>query len=303
MKLTKKQIDNGLTTENAFDLFMETLCPSLKTYDYFVNWDESFSRLTDFQSEMEILNQLVGEDDFDSKFLKLLEEHPGVVRALPALLVRTDTKIVDLSIAEVTEDQKVIQRVFDFRVFADTPELRMAALEFVKATGLSRVFQSCNNLHDYLLGVEAGVGSHARKNRIGKKMEEIVEKHLEEFSGGHAVKYVQQATQKKLAKELDLTLDLVDQGRRFDFVVVKDSNILCIEVNYYGTAGTKLKATAAEYKALAERVRNDGYEFLWLTDGPGWVKTRGALQEAFDSIDYIWNLDWLSKGYLCELFE
>ena len=37
---------------------------------------------------LNILNYLIGKDDFDSEFRLLLKENPGVAQAIPALAIR-----------------------------------------------------------------------------------------------------------------------------------------------------------------------------------------------------------------------
>jgi len=75
-----------------------------------------------------------------------------------------------------------------------------------------------------------------------------------------------------------------------------------MEVNFYGGGGSKLKATAGEYKGLHDFLVAAGHKFVWVTDGAGWRPTHKPLREAFDHLDYLWNLDWLNRGYLTELF-
>lgn len=73
-----------------------------------------------------------------------------------------------------------------------------------------------------------------------------------------------------------------------------------IETNYYSGGGSKLKATAGEYKAVYDFIKssNNGNEFIWITDGKGWETTKNALQETFNHIDYILNLEMIGRGML-----
>ncbi len=50
----------------------------------------------------------------------------------------------------------------------------------MRETGLFELLQShiINNLYDYLLGVEVGLGSNGRKNRGGHLMEDLVEEYI-----------------------------------------------------------------------------------------------------------------------------
>ncbi len=71
-----------------------------------------------------------------------------------------------------------------------------------------------------------------------------------------------------------------------------------IETNFYGGGGSKLKSTAGEYKDIARLWTEQGYEFIWITDGDGWQGTRKALREFFDFSPALLNLQCLQDGAL-----
>ena len=48
---------------------------------------------------------------------------------------------------------------------------------------------------------------------------------------------------------------------------------------------------------------DNGFKFLWITDGKGWNTAKLPLNEAFNSIDYILNLEMLSKDILEEILK
>ncbi len=43
-------------------------------------------------------------------------------------------------------------------------------------------------------------------------------------------------------------------------------------------------------------------EFVWVTDGQGWLTTLHPMRAAYEKLDYVWNLNWLSQGFLSDLF-
>ena len=53
---------------------------------------------------------------------------------------------------------------------------------------------------DYCFGIEVGMDTNARKNRIGQLMESIVENIIQKFSEKNDLEFIYQATQKKLKK-------------------------------------------------------------------------------------------------------
>ena len=75
-----------------------------------------------------------------------------------------------------------------------------------------------------------------------------------------------------------------------------------IETNYYGGGGSKLKSTAGEYQTFYDILTEQGYEFIWITDGLGWEKTTKPLREAFDHLSFILNIKMVMNGLLEDIF-
>lgn len=92
-------------------------------------------------------------------------------------------------------------------------------------------------------------------------------------------------------------------SRSFDFAISDGKQLVLMEVNFYGGGGSKLKATAGEYKGLYDLLNIPNVKFVWITDGEGWKTTKLPLKSAYEHIDYVWNLNWLSRGYLDDLFK
>ena len=44
-------------------------------------------------------------------------------------------------------------------------------------------------------------------------------------------------------------------------------------------------------------------EFVWITDGAGWIKTQKPLREYFDKAEYLLNLEMLKNGILNKIIE
>ena len=57
-----------------------------------------------------------------------------------------------------------------------------------------------------------------------------------------------------------------------------------------------MNETARSYKTLAQAVDTiDNVEFVWFTDGKGWTSARHNLEEAFDVMEHIYNINDLEK--------
>ena len=46
-----------------------------------------------------------------------------------------------------------------------------------------------------------------------------------------------------------------------------------------------------------------GFEFVWFTDGMGWISARNNLKETFDNMDNIYNIADMKNGIMKEIFN
>lgn len=305
MKLLSSFSNDGITDSNsAFNDLIATLRSSLTTWEYFVNWKKVSTNAEFLREKLTMLNELVGSQDFDLAFESLLTAHPDVVTAIPSLLVRDGSSKLKFSIVQNTNDLSAADLEFDFTQPANTPQLRREALDFVKSSGIIQLFGTSGvaDLNDFIRGVEAGLDSNGRKNRSGKSMERVVSGYLEKFTVSNGLKYIEQATPADIKTAWGFNVPSNESIRSFDFAITDKKSLVLMEVNFYGGGGSKLKATAGEYKGLHDFLVAAGHMFVWVTDGAGWRPTHKPLREAFTHLDYLWNLEWLNRGYLSELF-
>ena len=305
MKITPLISKSGVSSyEEAFNNFYATLRPSLKLWDYFVNWDKVYRNTKQIEIHLNLWNYLIGKNNFDEEFLDLLEQHPEIIAAVPLLVVRDGSANEIFSIVSDISDLTKPDLVFDFSKPASSVQDRKKALEFFHKTGLVRLFtkDGVKNLVDYVIGVEAGLDSNGRKNRSGTSMESVVESYLKTFCESRKLSYISQATPGAIKQKWGFNVPVDKSSRRFDFAISDGKKLVLMEVNFYGGGGSKLKATAGEYKGLSELLNVPGIDFVWVTDGEGWHTTREPLRSAYESLDYLWNLNWLYKNYLEDLF-
>lgn len=305
MKQLNKLEDLGVSTvDHAFNLFIDTLRPSLKLWNYFVNWDKVFQNTRAIEVDLNIWNYLLGKANFEEEFLNLLELHPEIVRAIPTLIVRDGANSKLFAVLNNIDDLQEGERFFDFSSPAVSVGAREQALQFVLQSGLSRLFREdgVKNLVDYALGVEAGLDSNGRKNRSGTSMEAVVSAYLEKFTAERGLSYISQATPSAIRKAFGFEVPVDKSSRRYDFAITDGRKLVVMEVNFYGGGGSKLKATAGEYKDLGTLLNVPNVEFVWITDGAGWHTTLAPLRSAFDKLDYVWNLFWMNENLLEELF-
>jgi type II restriction enzyme len=290
-----------------FETLKNTLQESIFTWDYFTNFEKVKINVKKVEKELNILNYLIGKKDIEKEFIQLIEEYPNIRKALPLLIAVRKDKLKDTSIivnfATLIPENKG-------HIFFDplNDEIKKDLLVFFNETGLKDVFENeyIKNLVDYCFGVEVGFDTNARKNRTGTIMENIVSKYLEEFCKKNTnFKYIEQATQKRIKEHFKYNIEIDKNSRRFDFALINTLNnkLYLIEVNYYSGGGSKLKATAGEYQYLNDFIKKQNIDFIWITDGLGWMTALNPLEETFNHNDYVINLDMMKNGILEDILS
>ena len=84
--------------------------------------------------------------------------------------------------------------------------------------------------------------------------------------------------------------------KRFDFVIKTKRKTYLIETNFYNGGGSKLNETARSYSDVAPKINQyENYEFVWITDGQGWLSAKNKLEEAYNIIPSLYNLTTLKN--------
>ena len=78
-------------------------------------------------------------------------------------------------------------------------------------------------------------------------------------------------TSEKIKSEWGFDVPVDKSSRRYDYVINTGKDIIIFETNFYGGGGSKLKATAGEYKSLHNFISSQNITFIWITDGKGWL--------------------------------
>lgn len=286
----------GLESDDSLFAYLNsTFRHKITTFDWFVNWKKVFSNIKPIELELNILNALIGKEDVQKEISDIILKYPEVVKAFPLLIASREKSF------EVLIDIKnFISKNFDFTMEKPTKEEADELALFVAQSGLVDILRDrkVKNLVDYAIGVEVGLDSNGRKNRSGTMMEGLVETFVEDFCQKHDVEYLSQATSAKIKHKWGLDIQMDKSSRIIDFAINRNGKLYLIEVNFYGGGGSKLKSTATEYCEMYERYHKQNLEFIWVTDGAGWISTQKPLREYFDKADYLLNLYMLSSGVL-----
>lgn len=279
-----------------FDHLVSTFRSSIKTWDYFVNWNKVFTNSANFEIALNKLNYLLGKDDLQGEFYRLYESNPDIAKALPVLLAVRENNL---------EIYNKTSKELEFYNFSGEGGDANKYFEFLDKSGLIKLFQrdGIKNLVDYVIGVEVGLDSNGRKNRGGTLMEEIVGLFLEDFCKQNNLKYIPQASPSKIKLKWNFDIVVDKSERSFDFAIYnpQSNKIKLFETNFYNSGGSKLKAVCGEFRSLYDELKRQNIEFIWITDGLGWHTARRPLEETYNHNDYVFNLSMLEDGALNEL--
>lgn len=282
-----------------FDQWLSTFRDSIADWKYYTDFNKVYKNVRSINIELNILNSLINSKDIENDFINLLAKYPEVLRVIPILIAKreSEVKINDVSGLLVFNFTKMNYNAKDYAVF-------------MRNTGLFDLLENniISDLTDYVKGVEVGLDSNARKNRTGKGMENLVEGFLIRGGLKKGITYFPQMKSSEIKKyfNIDITNVVVEgkADKTFDFVVKNQHKIFAIEVNFYGSGGSKLNETARSYKMIATESRNiPNFEFIWITDGNGWLDAKNNLAETFNVMDNLFNINDLDSGLLNELLS
>ncbi len=285
--------------QKNFQNFIETLKNSIKTWDYFVNWEKVFANSSELEIILNKLNYLLGKEDLKSEFKRLYESNPDIVKAFPVLLAVREKQLEIFNLADSSSE------FFDFSTDKKEGNDFERYYIFLEKTGLINLFKKdgIKNLVDYVIGVEVGLDSNGRKNRGGSLMEKITESHISELCAENGFEYLPQARSTEIKSKWGVEVKVDKSERSFDFAIYNPNNkkIKLIEVNFYNGGGSKLKAVCGEFKDLYRELKNQNIDFIWITDGLGWNTTKRPLEETYNNNDYVFNLQMIEQGILNKL--
>lgn len=248
---------------------------------------------------MNALNYIIGKKEIKKETYYLLSKNTEIIRVLPILIACRDKdfKIVNLSQSDTVYDE------YSFK--SSEPNIEKA-IDFMDKSGILDLAQSqaIKSFVDYVFGIEVGMDTHARKNRAGSAMEDIVEEFIKDLCIRRNLEYICQASEKKIQEKWgnDVAYDRKG-GRIADFAIKTDNFLYIIEANYYGTSGSKPDAISRSYQTDDNNNTKLGRKFIWITDGMGWIPSKGALKVAFNELDYMLNIEMLKKDILNNIIE
>ena len=275
--------------------WLGTFKDNISDYKYYINFDKVYKNVEENKVEFNMLNSLLGSKNIEEDFINLVTKYPEVLKCIPILLAVRNMKIpaMDEEGAFIYNFKKMNQSLEQYIVF-------------MNKTGLFDLLanRGVTNIIDFVLGVETGLDSNGRKNRGGHLMEDLIEGYLK----SEGVEYYKEMYLKDVEEKWGVNLSSLSNNgksaKRFDFVVKTNNMIYGIETNFYTSGGSKLNETARSYKMIAEECKNiQGFKFVWFTDGKGWTSAKKNLEETFDVLDSMYNINDVENGVMNKLFK
>lgn len=280
-----------------FNTWFASFRQSIADYKYYVDFEKVFSNVDAIRIPLNILNSLIGTKNIEEDFRTILNKYPETLKCIPILLAKRESEIIAM------DDEGQID--FHFNEANQTVE---EYVKFMRKTGLFDLIENhiVNNLVDYVTGVETGLDTNGRKNRGGHLMEDLVEGFLCKAGLRKGVSYFKEMYIYEIEEKWDINLSSISNNgsaeKRFDFVVKGNDVVYGIETNFYTSSGSKLNETARSYKTITLETKGlDYFNFVWFTDGLGWVNARNNLKETFDVLENLYNIADLEKGIISKV--
>lgn len=277
-----------------FNEWFSNFTDTIATWKYYTDFDKVYRNTNGIKDELNLLNGLIGVENIRDEFLRIVSIYPNVLKAIPILIAKRESEIL------INDSEQK----YNFNFKKPNYSIQEYAM-FMDKTGLFNLLQKhlIHSLVDYVTGVEVGMDTNGRKSRTGDAMEDLVESFICKAGFVKNQTYFKEMERSKIEELWGLDLSVMsDTGRkekRFDFVIKTESMIYGIETNFYNTQGSKLNATAGDYKLIATEVKDiQGFKFIWFTDGKGWKTSRNNLEETFDTMEHLYNINDLEKGIL-----
>lgn len=281
-----------------FNEWLSKFKTSISDYGYYVDFDKVYRNVGAIKVELNILNSLIGANNIENEFEQIVVRYPEILKCIPILLAVRGREIYAID--------NEGEFIYDFR----NPNYSVEQYKvFMRKTGLFNLMENhvLSNLVDYVTGVEVGLDSNGRKNRGGTAMENLVEAYIQGAGFIRDTDYFKEMKTVEIEEKWGMSLSaLSNQGKtvkKFDFVVKTDNMVYGVETNFYTGGGSKLNETARSYKNIAIESKDiDGFDFMWLTDGRGWISARNNLEETFDVMKHLYSIDDLENGIMERLF-
>lgn len=285
------------TLDEVSTHFRETIIKTNRSPEFFVDWRKVKANVDSISKELALWSSLVNQRPIKKKFEELITEYPEVLRTMPILFAIRDLELP--IVYDFLSKESLKEFNFDRRRGDKlSPQEITEFVTLAERTGILQLFSVVRNFYDYVLGVEVGMDTNARKNRSGDVMEAAIAPIIGSLSKSIGFDYVSQKKFSFAGDRFGLKIPPELISRKSDFILHKNGKCVNIEVNYYSAAGSKPEEIVDSYINRRNELAAAGWGFIWITDGDVWTTSQNQLKKGFEKIDYLLNLDFVGKGML-----
>lgn len=283
--------------KQPFDELIRNLRSVIASFVFYTDFDKVISNVQNQLHRVERLEEILKSEHFEDELVRSINHDPKMIGLLANLLaIRKNF--------DVLEDNRIRSYDLNSKTLSDQDYI-----DLVKQSGLVSMFSKglVSDLKSYLLGVEVGLDSNARKNRGGTEMEKLVEEYIQQLGLSYYPQVDKRTLKSKFGIDIDEVLDdvtLKSANKKFDFIVVGEEKTYLIETSFYSGGGSVLSRTSRSFRQIAtELLKIDSVEFIWITDGKGWKTAIGNLKETYDSLKHLYTIHDLEQGVLYKVIK
>jgi len=274
--------------ERNVELFTNTLTLDILEARDYVDWEKIEKKVFQLRREIALLQSLDKEVDPLSDLSDLLTNHPNILRVLQLLIAHTPDQLT-------LADGRVVNFAKDIKSMC-LERAREIAKIFIDI-GLLAFLKRVRSLEDCVKGVLIGLEPNVRKNRRGKKFEEVVYQLI-----CNTVKALEREFSVELEVIKNLKVNLKNECKTVDFGIrIKNKAEIesAIEVNFYSTPGSKPSETLPRaYSEIQSKLADKNINLIVISDGKGWIKMRSSIETMLKELKYCFTLKQAKKGYL-----
>jgi type II restriction enzyme len=284
------------TVKDVVTLFQNSLIPTNRSPEFFVDWKKVKIHADELKVELNLWNSLLGSKNIENDFSNLIRNYPEVTKTIPILLAIREREFP--VITDFSESQLSLKKM-DFnktRHSTLAPSDIDDYVYFAKKAGLFSLFGYIRNFYDYVLGVEVGLDTNARKNRSGEAMETLLTPLLQEIAKEINCTFLSQKEFRSIQLFGSVPQELAN--RKSDFILFLENKYVNIETNFFAGSGSKPEEIVDSYINRRNELVKNNWVFVWVTDGDCWRTAGNQIFKAFNNMDYVFNVEFCRKGLL-----
>ena len=269
--------------KNSINDFLNTLEKTNIELNDLIDVNKIIEIIDEMQIKLNTLNYIItsNQSKLNYRIEKLFISQPEVFSILPYLAAISKDKIKKNNFVFRLDNE-----IYKLNEFLNSPK---SIISFLELTGLTKLILEgkIKNFVDFLTGIEVGLDTNARKNRVGLKNEKEIDQIIKDaFS-----KYQYISIDRQLILEEFKNQDFL-KNKKIDFIITNHLNNkkVIIETSYYNSSGSKILETAKSFENINKIIKEiQNYYFLWIADGIGINSSGSFIVKNSQKFDFVKN--------------